>query len=472
MMLENSPPKKLSKREFYGYAVGFVGPITLLSLVGVLLNLYYIYVIGLDPILSGIGLAIGHLTYSIFALIWGNISDNSKGKTARKYGKRHLFMGIALVPMVVVFFLLWVPPVKAIVVGEQNWAVAAWLWGTSFLFHFFFSAFSPSYWALMPEISHDEDERVHLSIIQNLMSLVGTIASILVPILLLSGAEWNQSLFWAAGGGTDTVGLGIIAQMTLFSLLLVGVTVTSVSITLKTVREPLFADKPAARISMGQFFRGIFAPLKQNRDFTKWQVANFVMNLGSSILLLDIMVFVRTVLKLEGIEWFIFVVVVVPAGGGAFVLFDKLKKKLGLKQVFVETILFAAVVLVLASVFFVDFAEDVSFWLGLVFMCFGIMAIVGMMIFPNPVNAAFIDKGCALTGVSHSELSGKYSGIYLFFLYLSSSLASLVYTAILDALGADNRVAIVLVLPVAGLCMFVGFLLFRKADLSIPEKRA
>ncbi len=73
--------------------------------------------------------------------------------------------------------------------------------------------------------------------------------------------------------------------------------------------------------------------------------------------------------------------------------------------------------------------------------------------------------------MSHSELSGKYSGIYLFFLYLSSSLASLVYTGILDALGADNRVAIVLVLPVAGLCMFAGFLLFRKADLSIPQKK-
>jgi hypothetical protein len=126
-------------------------------------------------------------------------------------------------------------------------------------------------------------------------------------------------------------------------------------------------------------------------------------------------------------------------------------------------------VLILASIFFVDFSEDVSFWLGLMVMCFGIMALVGMMIFPTPVNAAFVDKGCALGCVDRPQLSGKYSGIFLFFLYLSSALASLVYSGILDILGAENRAAIVLAMPVAGACMFVGFLLFRKADLTIPK---
>ncbi len=87
------------------------------------------------------------------------------------------------------------------------------------------------------------------------------------------------------------------------------------------------------------------------------------------------------------------------------------------------------------------------------------------------MNSAFVDKGCALGYVDLPELSGKYSGIYLFFLYLSSSLASIPYTAILDLQGSENPVAIVLALPVSGACILVGFFLFRKADLSIPLKR-
>ncbi len=470
MTPEQSAPKALPKREFYGYAVGFVGPITLLSLVGVLQNLYYVYVIGLNAILSGFGLFIGLLTYAFFSLVWGNASDNAVGRFARKYGKRRLFMGIALIPMVVTFFLLWVPPVKATFVGEVNWAVAAWLWVTSFLFHFFFSIFSPPYWALMPEISTNEDERLRLSIVQNLVSLIGTIFSILIPILLLSGPKWDESLFWGTGGAPETAGTLIIFQMTIYSLLFMGLSVVSVITTLATVREPPISDKVARKGTLGQFFRDVFAPLKQNPDFKTWQGANFMINLAARILLMDIMVFVRLILKLEGIEWFLFLGVIIPVGAGAFVFFDKLKKKLGLKKTFLNGILLAAIVLLFAAIFFVDFPKEVSFGLGLVFVSLGIVALVGMMIFPTPVNSAFVDKGCALGCVDRTELSGKYSGIYLFFLYLSSALASLLYTGILDALGAENPVAIVLAMPVAGACILVGFFLFRKADLSVPQK--
>ncbi len=471
MTLKQSAPKVLPKRQFFGYAVGFVGPITLLSLVGVLLNLYYIYVIGLNAILSGFGLFIGLLTYAFFSLVWGNASDNAVGRLARKYGKRRVFMGIALIPMVVTFFLLWVPPVKPANPAEINWVVAAWLWGMSFLFHFFFSIFSPPYWALMPEISTNEDERLRLSIVQNLVSLIGTIFSILIPIILLSGAEWDQSLFWDAVQGTETAGERIIFQMTIYSLLFMALSLISVSITIVTVREPPILEKRMQRGGFGQFYRSVFTPLWQNKDFTWWQGANFMINLAARILLMDIMVFVRLVLKLEGIEWFIFLGVIIPVGAGAFVFFDKLKKKLGLKKTFLNGILLAAIVLLFAAIFFVDFPKDVSFGLGLVFVSLGIVALVGMMIFPTPVNSAFVDKGCALGGCDRTELSGKYSGIYLFFLYISSALASLIYTWILDRLGAENPVAIVLAMPVAGACILVGFFLFRKADLSIPEKK-
>jgi len=466
MKIEQNAQKLLSKREFFGYAFGFIGPITLLSLVGTLQNLYYVYVIGLDALFSGVGLFIGLLTYAFFSLVWGNASDNATGRFARRYGKRRLFMAIALFPMVVTFILQWMPPIKPSVMGEENGAVAAWLWMTSFLFHFFFAMFSAPYWALMPEITTNEDERLRLSIAQNLANLVGTVVSILVPILLLSNAKWDQSLFWAAG----VTGMSIIVQMALYSLVFIIITLISITLTLATVREPPIPVSAARRGSFGIFFRSIFKPLKENPDFKIWQGANFMINLAARVLLLDIMIFIRNVLKLEGGEWFIFLVVIIPVGKGAFAFFDKLKKKIGLKRSFLDGILMAAIVLLSALIFFLEFPKNLSFGLGLAFISIGIVSLVGMLIFPTPVNSALVDKGCVLAACERTELSGKYSGIYLFFLYLSSALASLLYSSILDALGAENRIAIVLALPISGACILVGFFLFRRVDLSSPQR--
>ncbi len=464
-----TPHGKLSRKEFLGYAVGFIGPMCLLSLVNVLLQLYYIYVIGLDPLLSGIGLTIGLLTYSIFALVWGQVSDNNTGTLAKKYGKRKPFLFGALVPIIIIFFLMWVPPVKPTVMDEKNWSTAIWLWVTSGLFHLSFSAFSSSYWALMPEISHDEDERLRLSMTQNLVNLIGTVVSILIPIVLLAGADWDESLFYYDAGGGSTAGQHIVDLMVVFSIIFMVLTVASVMVTVVTVREPPLPEKLPEKKSLVRFFKEIFVPLRDNPEFAKWQTANFMVNLAGRLLLLDVMIFVRIVLKLEGIEWGVFVIVLVAVGGGSFLWFDKMKQRKGLKPTFMVALIIGTVVTISAVLFFVDIPKPASFWLGLVFMGFAIVGVIGIMVFPMPINSSMVDKGCALSCVDRSELAGKYSGINLFFIYISSAIASLVYSGILEALGPESRIAIVLALPVSGLFLLASLLIFRRVDLSIPK---
>lgn len=461
------PVHVLTKKAFIGYAVGFVGPVSLLSIVNMMLNLYYIYVIGLDPFLAGAGLSIGLITYSVFALIWGNVSDNHSGKLAKKYGKRKPFLFGALVPIVVTYILMWFPPERPTTLGETNWPVTIWLWVTSGLFHLAFSCFSSSYWSLMPEISHDEEERLRLSMSQQMANLVGNVVSLLLPIILLAGSDWDESLFWAAGT-SPTAGERIINLMGIFGFVFAILTVMTVLMTVFLVDEPPIPENPPPAPSMREFFKNLFKPLKDNPDFAYWQVSNALTNVAGRMLLLDIFIFVRVVLKLDGIEWAIMFVVLLASGGGSFVGFDKLKKKIGLKRTFQYGLLLGAVVMLLAAFFLVELSEAASFAWGLVFLVFGIMAVIGILIFPTPINAALVDKGAALNGVPRTELSGKYYGLFLFFLYSSSALASLLYSAVLDALGAENLVAIVLILPISGLFLLAAWLVYLKVDLTVP----
>ena len=86
--MESQPRELKGKRqiEFNLATVGLILPFALYSSYA---YYYYTYVIGLDALLSSIGLVIGLLTYAIGSPMLGVLSDN---RPFRKNGKRRPFL--------------------------------------------------------------------------------------------------------------------------------------------------------------------------------------------------------------------------------------------------------------------------------------------------------------------------------------------------------------------------------------------
>ncbi|GAB4306238.1 MAG: hypothetical protein Kow0069_02790 [Promethearchaeota archaeon] len=462
--------RSLPRKAFFGYAVGFLGPNALLSLVNVLLVNYYMLVVGLDPVLSGAGLSLGLVTYAVLSLVFGNLSDNASGGLARKHGKRRPFMALALPPMAVFFALLWVPPVKPATFWAPDWATAAWLWTFSVAFHAAFSAFSPPYWALMAEITKDQDERVKLSVAQNLINLVGIVVSVLVPIVLFSavetsaGGEFSDALFYGLGPNSD--GVKIIAQMALLGAAFAVTSVTTVLVTCMTVPEAPASARPAVKPSFREFLKEVAHPVTRDRSHAWYQGANFSFNVALRVIMAYVLIFVGDQMGLRGAEWFAFTGLVTGAAVAGFVAWDRLKTTVGLKRAFSTCLVLTTAALLASGAMLFVHSHAARVGLGTVLSAFLVVALVGMLVFPNPIISALVDRRAAGVDPERADrLAGAYQGVNLFVLNLSNALANVFYAAAYEALkslgplgGGD---ASVLLLPLSATFVALGAVAFR-----------
>src|SRR5271157_3835328 len=470
MAMENSisDSRSLPPAEFKAYSLGYTGSMTLQALVNVLLINYYTFVLGLNSLLSALSLTFGLILLSVFSLYFGNASDNASGSLAQKYGRRRPYIFLSMIPMAISFVLMWFPPSKPAIFGGVDWVATLWLWVNAAIFDISLAAFSTTYGSMLPEISHSNEERMHISIVQNLMNLLATIISIIVPIIFLSGVpSWNdagQSLWYGSGSGST--GQGIIFQMIFYSIAFSLLTVVSVTMMVKIVQEPPASREASQKKGFAQVIKGIVVPLRQ-KNFALFMGATFAFNITMRILMTDILIFVGVVLNLKGIEWFIFAGIACGCGVGAFFAWDKIHKKYGLKRAFELVLGITAIVLFTVIMFLVNLPDEVRFVVGLILVSIGVAALIGIMIFPMPIFAALVDvERVKLPPEEGMKLAGKYNGVNTFLTNIGQAIANFVYGLIISWLGANNAVAIIVVLPISGIFIAVAFFIFHKISLK------
>ena len=117
-----------------------------------LVLLFYTQVLGLDGTITGIIIAI--------SLVWDAVSDPLVGawsdRLRSRYGRRHPFMVVSILPLGIGFFGLFAPP--APVVGEK-WLLATWLLFWSLWVRTFITTFSIPHLALSTELAEDYQQR-------------------------------------------------------------------------------------------------------------------------------------------------------------------------------------------------------------------------------------------------------------------------------------------------------------------------
>lgn len=156
----------LTKSTRFGYGIGgIVHGVKDAAFVTFLL-FYYTQVLGLKGSIAGMALMIGLCMDAITDPVMGSISDNFSSK----YGRRHLFMLIAAIPMAVSLFALFTPPK-----GLDQIGLFVWLTVFVVLVRTSLTIFWVPYLAFGAEVSTDYIERTKLSTHRTTMSWFGLV---------------------------------------------------------------------------------------------------------------------------------------------------------------------------------------------------------------------------------------------------------------------------------------------------------
>jgi Na+/melibiose symporter-like transporter len=130
---------------------------------GTFLLFYYSQVLGMSPSMAGLAVGTALFIDALTDPLAGSLSDYWRSK----WGRRHPFMVVSMVPLAVSFFLLFAPPVRG------DWALFAWLVVWLNLVRTAMTFYHVPHLALGAELTSDFSERVSLVGFRMFFNIVG-----------------------------------------------------------------------------------------------------------------------------------------------------------------------------------------------------------------------------------------------------------------------------------------------------------
>ncbi|MGH7786858.1 MAG: MFS transporter [Candidatus Binatia bacterium] len=167
----------------------------------IFLLFYYNQVLGLGGAWTGLALGIATLVDALVDPLMGSISDSFR----HRWGRRHLFMYAAVLPLLGSFALLFYPPA-----GLGQGGLFTWLLGCTIAVRLAMTLYGVPHMALGAELSTDYGERTSVVAYRNMFSVVGGVFVIAIgwgwffraqpgfPDGQLNGAEYPTFGLWCA----------------------------------------------------------------------------------------------------------------------------------------------------------------------------------------------------------------------------------------------------------------------------------
>ncbi len=166
---------KGSVKFFYG--IGSATELLQGQIFNVLLFFFYVQVLGLSGTLAGIATFFSIFVDAVSDPVVGSLSDRSKSK----YGRRHPFMAISILPFLLALYFLFDPP--SAVIASQT-LLFAWLLIFGILVKLFVTVYAIPHLAMGGELSSDYLER---SKIMNMRHLWGALITCTVMVVGFAG---------------------------------------------------------------------------------------------------------------------------------------------------------------------------------------------------------------------------------------------------------------------------------------------
>jgi Na+/melibiose symporter-like transporter len=137
----------------------------------VFLLFYYNQVLGLPGVWTGVALGLATVTDAVIDPFMGSITDSFR----HRWGRRHLFMYVAVVPLAVSFALLFFPPA-----GLGHAALFTWLLVCTIGVRAAMTLYGVPHMALGAELSSDYSERTAIVAYRNIFGFVGGVLVVAV----------------------------------------------------------------------------------------------------------------------------------------------------------------------------------------------------------------------------------------------------------------------------------------------------
>lgn len=206
------------------------------------LLLFYGTVVGLEPGLVGLSILIALVFDAISDPVVGYWSDNLRSR----WGRRHPFMYASAIPVGLSYFLLWNPP------EWSQTGLFVYLTVLAIVIRTFITLYETPSSALLPEISHDYEERTSIQSFRIFFAWAsGNMMSVILFGVLLAGPLGMQDR-----AGYETY--GIIASCVIFAAIVVSSLATHHRI--PTLSKPQKATEP---FNLARLFREMFQVLSE-----------------------------------------------------------------------------------------------------------------------------------------------------------------------------------------------------------------
>ncbi|MCE7741561.1 MAG: MFS transporter [Candidatus Heimdallarchaeota archaeon] len=301
----------LTNRQKMYYAMCRFGSTILLNVVLVATFWMYTNQVELDPILNGVGNAVGKLVIGISSVVFGYLSDSLSSSKAR-LGRRKLFIWTGA-PILAFSFVMLFTPQFFIPDGGQT-IKFIWLLAWNATFHLFYGYLLIPFQSWMPEIT-TEEERVQVSGLQNTVNLIGSAVGSGF-VLIMSGFISKDP-----EGITGTAGTYLL----IFALAFAVIEILFFLPALLKIKEKKIVHEK----------RKMFEEMKvalRNRNYMIWVGSFTILNVGVTLLTALLIDFLEKVLGvvsamqkfLFGVSMFLVIIV-------SFIFWTRFSKRYGKK---------------------------------------------------------------------------------------------------------------------------------------------
>ncbi|MBD3188106.1 hypothetical protein GF325_14815 [Candidatus Bathyarchaeota archaeon] len=177
------------------FGLSRTGSTLLLDLFTVVTLDFYIRLMGLGPVLAGLGVMLGKFSIAASGFFMGYISDRfPENRLGRR--KPFLIMGSPVLGISFMFLLLpfvfFSIPAPALLNQAQG-MLFSWLTFWSIMFNFAYGFLVTPYQSMMPE-TFEEKDRIGASLSENLCSFIGTMGGIAITLDLATQLEdWSNN---------------------------------------------------------------------------------------------------------------------------------------------------------------------------------------------------------------------------------------------------------------------------------------
>ncbi|MHA1818871.1 MAG: MFS transporter, partial [Promethearchaeota archaeon] len=326
-----------------------------------------------------------------------------------------------------------------------------------------------SYNAMLPEISEDEKNRIQISNLQAIFTLLASIIGLVLPLLFRGMMSKDELINFMA---------------LIFIPIIICIIIISIYIMVFKIREPvedllkdmdkaggktLLAVKNEYATSLKEEFKNLFLPLK-NRDFAIFQGTTFFINAGLKIPLTILLPILEYVLFISDDQLPIYILIVLPFAVLGFFVWSKFPSKYGLRKSFLISLITISLILLSTLILLGNFSIAVIRLLGLLIIALFLFAMIPIFVYPSPIVSKIIDteiekeierNGPFKTAEERYRFSGRFFGFYTMILNFAAGVGTLILGLILKG-NEQNPVIITLLLPLTGLFTIIASMFLKK----------